>query len=226
MKTIFFDFGGTLDSNALPWRQNFYSIYKSEFKNLDEEKFAKAFFDSDDNLPLRHDLSKAGLEKTAELQVLDVFKYLKIKNMPAAKKITETFITNSRKHFESSKTILENLKSKGLKLGIISNFYGNLKTILAGENLLQYFDVVADSGQVGFIKPDREIFEWALKSANTTAQESAMVGDSAHRDMKGAANMGMPHFWLCGKNNKEEFKLSYPKAVILNNLAELPDKLL
>ncbi len=225
MKAIFFDFGGTLDSNAIAWRQNFYSIYKSYFKTLDEETFAKAFFDSDDNLHLRHDLSKAALEKTVELQVMDVFKFLKIKDTLTAEKIINTFISNSRKHFEFSKPILENLKSKGLKLGIISNFYGNLKPILEGENLLHYFNVVADSGQVGFIKPDREIFEWALKAANTLPQESAMVGDSAHRDMKGAALMGMPHFWLCGENNKEDFKLSYPKAIILNNLSELVDKL-
>ncbi len=225
MKTVFFDFGGTLDSNALPWRENFYSIYKSEFKNLDEEKFSKAFFDSDDNLHLRHDLSKAGLEKTVEFQVSDVFKHLKIENKSAEERIINSFISNSRKYFQISKSVLENLKSKNLKLGVISNFYGNLKPILKGENLLQYFDVVADSGQIGFIKPDRAIFEWALKKADTTAQESAMVGDSAHRDMKGAANMGMPHFWLCGKNNKKDFKLSYPKAVILRDIAELPDKL-
>ncbi len=160
-----------------------------------------------------------------ELQVLDVFKYLKFEDLYIAEKIMKTFISNSRKYFKSSLPILENLKSKNLKLGIISNFYGNLKPILKGENLLQYFDVVADSGQVGFIKPDREIFEWALKRTNTSAQESAMVGDSAHRDIKGAALMGMPHFWLCGNNNIEDFKLSYPKAIILNNLAELPDKI-
>ena len=225
MKAIVFDFGGTLDSNAIPWRQNFYSIYKREFKTLDEETFAKAFFDSDDNLHLRHDLSKANLEKTVRLQVMDVFNFLKIKDIRAAEKIIKTFIDNSRKYFQYSIPILENLKSKGLKLGIISNFYGNLQPILEGENLLKYFDAVADSWQVGFIKPDREIFEWALKKTNTTAQESAMVGDSAHRDMKGAALMGMPHFWLCGDNNKEDFKLSYPKAIILNNLNELPNKL-
>jgi putative hydrolase of the HAD superfamily len=225
MKAIFFDFGGTLDSNALPWRQNFYAIYKPYFKTLDEDTFAKAFFDSDDNLHLRHDLSKANLKKTVELQVLDVFKYLKFKDLDIAEKIMKTFISNSRKYFQSSIPVLENLKSRNLKLGIISNFYGNLKPILEGENLLHYFDVVADSGQVGFIKPDRELFEWALKRTNTSAQDSAMVGDSAHRDMKGAALMGMPHFWLCGNNNKEDFKLSYPKAIILNNLSDLPDKL-
>ncbi|MEA3307533.1 MAG: HAD family hydrolase [Elusimicrobiota bacterium] len=225
MKAIFFDFGGTLDSNAIPWRQNFYAIYKKEFKTLDENTFAKAFFDSDDNLHLRHDLSKANLEETVKLQVLDVFKYLKIDNADAAEKIIKTFISNSRKHFCDSIPILENLKSKGLKLGIISNFYGNLKPILEGENLLKYFDVVADSGQVGFIKPDKEIFEWALKRTNTTPAQSAMVGDASHRDMKGAALMGMPHFWLCGNNDKEEFKRLYPKGIILNNLAELPKKL-
>jgi len=225
MKAIFFDFGGTLDSNAISWRQNFYSIYKSYFKTLDEETFAKAFFDSDDNLHIRHDLSKVALEKTVELQVLDVFKYLKIEDKQTAQKIMATFITNSRNHFEFSKPILENLKSRGLKLGIISNFYGNLKPILQGENLFHYFDVVADSGQVGFIKPDRKIFEWALKGTNTLPQESAMVGDSARRDMKGAALMDMPHFWLCGNNNKEDFKLSYPKAIILNSLDELPGKI-
>ena len=77
------------------------------------------------------------------------------------------------------------------RLGIVSNFYGNLDGILTAEGLRPLFSVVADSGVLGVTKPDAGIFLHAAKAVESEPAECVMVGDSIKRDMKGAAGVGM-----------------------------------
>ena len=43
-KAILFDFGGTLDSDGIAWKERFYPIYRSCGLNLDFKEFEKYFF--------------------------------------------------------------------------------------------------------------------------------------------------------------------------------------
>lgn len=219
LKYIFFDFGGTIDSNGIHWRKRFYEIYREAGINLDYETFSKAFFDSDDNLNTRHDLKNLGYKETVYLQVKDVFKYLNIKNEKLEKNIADKFINDAVNHIEKNvKPILNNLISKKIKLGIISNFYGNLTSVIKSLNLNEFFDVIADSTVIGHIKPNREIFEWAFKKINADTEKSAMVGDAYHRDISGAHNIGIYHFYLTQNNDK---KICCDKMFVINRLGDL-----
>jgi putative hydrolase of the HAD superfamily len=86
--------------------------------------------------------------------------------------------------------VLERLASR-YRLGIVSNFYGNLDGILRAEGLRDRFSVVADSGVLGVMKPDPEIFLHAARSLETAPEECVMVGDSVPRDIRGASAAGM-----------------------------------
>ena len=196
LKFIFFDFGGTLDFDGIHWRKRFYDIYLKNGINLTYDEFSKAFFDCDDNLPFRHNLKNLGFDETVYLQVSDVFKYLKIDDEKKLQLIADEFITQSKKYIERNKKILEKLKEKQIKLGIISNFYGNLDSVLKSLDIYDYFDVVADSGVVGYTKPSKEIFDYAFSKINAIKELSAMVGDSFERDIKSSHNYGIYHFYL------------------------------
>ncbi|MFC1679868.1 hypothetical protein ACFL2T_06630, partial [Elusimicrobiota bacterium] len=74
--TVLFDFGGTLDSDGVHWQERFYSLYKREGLSVPRDRFARAFYDSDDNLPSRFSLAGLGLEDTVRLQVECVLKHL------------------------------------------------------------------------------------------------------------------------------------------------------
>ena len=88
-------------------------------------------------------------------------------------------------------TTLSELKRQGFKLGIIANQNPGMRERLKNWNLLEYFDVMAISSELGMEKPDSEIFKWALKQANCPAQNAAMVGDRLDNDIVPANQIGM-----------------------------------
>jgi putative hydrolase of the HAD superfamily len=57
--------------------------------------------------------------------------------------------------------------------------------------LLGYFDPVVVSGDHGYRKPDRRLFEFALRGMGVAAQHTLFVGNDMHRDIYGARGAGM-----------------------------------
>jgi len=53
MKSILFDYGGTLDSDGSTWLERFAPIYKEYGIDVPKQRFDRAFYDSNDNLPAR-----------------------------------------------------------------------------------------------------------------------------------------------------------------------------
>ena len=80
-------------------------------------------------------------------------------------------------------------------LGVVSNFFlaDAPRELLRAHQLLQYFDFVFDSAQVGIRKPDRAIFECALNASTGMVQpsEATMIGDNWQADVEGALAVGM-----------------------------------
>jgi putative hydrolase of the HAD superfamily len=90
----------------------------------------------------------------------------------------------------------------GFKLGVVSNFYGNLDRVLADARLERYFAAVVDSSRVGIFKPEPGIYEEALKKLRIRPEETAMVGDSLTKDCAPAKRLGMRTVWLRADSNR------------------------
>lgn len=88
------------------------------------------------------------------------------------------------------------LCQKGYKLGVIANQKRGTAERLDAWGLRQYFDVIAASAEIGYAKPDKEIFEKAFQLAGCTAQESVMVGDRLDNDIIPAKAIGMKTVWV------------------------------
>jgi putative hydrolase of the HAD superfamily len=86
---------------------------------------------------------------------------------------------------------LNMLTTKGITLGIISNWDSRLIPLLENLKLIEYFQVLAVSVFVGCAKPDPAIFSYALQKANITPAEVLHVGDSLELDIKGAMRCGI-----------------------------------
>jgi len=196
IKAVLFDYGGTLDSDGLTWLNRFSTLYREHGIDTGLEPFRRAFYDADDNLPARFDLRGLGLERTLLLQAGCVCKSLG-QGEALAQDVVRSFLDSSRSFFRRNLPLLKELRSR-YRLGVVSNFYGNLDSILAGEGLLDLFDVVSESEKVGVIKPEPGIFLHAVNAVGCAPNEALMVGDSIRRDMRGAEGLGMPHAWLAG----------------------------
>jgi putative hydrolase of the HAD superfamily len=114
--------------------------------------------------------------------------------------------------------MLEELKSKNIALGIITNGKGNFQM----ENILalgieKYFDIILISEWEGIKKPDPLIFIKALQLLNVSAKESVFVGDHPENDVKAARSVGMIGIW------KKDFQWCNVEAdYTIEDLAELP----
>ena len=93
--------------------------------------------------------------------------------------------------YPDAEPTLEQLKHKGFKLGLIANQNCGLECRLANWNLLQYFNVIAASAELGVAKPDSGIFRWALEQANCISKNALMVGDRLDNDIAPANRLGM-----------------------------------
>ncbi len=96
------------------------------------------------------------------------------------------------KHIEPS-TIhaLRTLKTIGKLTGLVSN--GDLNEISGWDDspLKQYFDSAIFSCCVGYIKPEREIYEMCLNELGVLPGESLYVGDGNCDELRGAKEIGM-----------------------------------
>jgi putative hydrolase of the HAD superfamily len=86
---------------------------------------------------------------------------------------------------------LEALRRRGLRLGVISNWDPRLPEVLERLGLAPLFDSLVYSSAVGAEKPDRRIFEAALRSLGVEAGEALHVGDGRLEDVEGAQAVGM-----------------------------------
>lgn len=92
---------------------------------------------------------------------------------------------------DGAREMLEYLKGKGYKIGLISNgFYEVQYRKMRSTNIEHFFDVVVLSDDIGVNKPDRRIFDYALKKAGATAETSLIVGDNPDTDIAGALAAG------------------------------------
>jgi putative hydrolase of the HAD superfamily len=190
MKSLLFDYGGTLDADGTTWLERFRPLYKEAGLDVPQDRFDRAFYDSDDNLHIRHALKGLDLAQTVRLQVEDVIRSLAPNRTDMIDPVAGRFVADCRGQFKRLTPVLGRL-SKRYRLGIVSNFYGNLDGILAAEGLRPLFSVVADSGVLGVTKPDAAIFLHAAKAVSASPEDCVMIGDSIKRDIAGAAGVGM-----------------------------------
>ena len=106
--------------------------------------------------------------------------------------------------YSDAHSTLAALIDKEYKLGIIANQKIGTTERLAFWGLRQYFDVIAASAELGYAKPDKEIFEKAFELAKCTAAESIMVGDRLDNDIIPAKAIGMKTVWV--KNGLAQYQ--------------------
>jgi putative hydrolase of the HAD superfamily len=85
----------------------------------------------------------------------------------------------------------------GFRLGVITNGDGvQQRSKLTALGLTEAFEVVVCSGDVGFAKPDRRIFEVAADRLSLAPDRCLFVGDRRESDALGALAAGMSAVWL------------------------------
>ena len=104
---------------------------------------------------------------------------------------------------KSSKSVLLQLQ-KRYRLGLVTNFYGNMSVVLNEFHLSNLFEVVTESAVVGVRKPSPEIFRKAVAAMQVEPRKVLVVGDSYTKDILPAHEIGCRTCWIKGEGwNKQ-----------------------
>ncbi len=118
--------------------------------------------------------------------------------------------------------VLRALKSRGLTMGVISDWGIGLGLILRHHDLVQYFDFAVVSAMQRSAKPDPSLFQTALRRANAIADYTLHVGDSYPLDVLGARAAGITPVLLDRRHALDSATLD---CLVIHALDELLDVL-
>jgi len=108
------------------------------------------------------------------------------------RKFLEAFWTGGNwQIFPEVLAVIEQLKQRGARVGVLSNAPTNLPVFLAQLGIAPLLDFAVVSAAEGFRKPDRRIFEVALRRAAVAPEEAMHVGDMYLEDVLGGRAAGV-----------------------------------
>lgn len=131
----------------------------------------------------------------------------------------------SSKPYPDAHDVLNKLREKYV-LGVITNgpsVYQREEISLL--KLETYFSHILISEEIGFRKPEKEIFQIAVKKAGCRPEEAVMVGDNPREDIESAKNLGMKTVLFDSKNRftKEDLAPEKRPDYLIRRLTELLD---
>ena len=83
------------------------------------------------------------------------------------------------------------LRTRGLRLVVVSNANGRLRHLFDRVDLTKWFDHLLDSHEWGVEKPDPRLFKLALEQSGAEPSRTVHVGDLYYVDVVGARSAGL-----------------------------------
>jgi putative hydrolase of the HAD superfamily len=226
-KHLFFDLDHTLwdfEANALATLETIYEELKLKEKGVhDFPLFYKNYLIHNEKLWERY---RKGYIKQDELRVKRMWLSLldfKIADEELSRKMSVLFLDLLPTRtilFPHTKEILQYLGDKGYQLHLITNGFEKVQhSKLLHSGLTGFFKEVVTSEGSNSLKPNKEIFEYALYKTGATLKESIMIGDTPEVDILGAKNAGMDQVFV----NHHKIDTAEPATYTVYSLKELED---
>ena len=194
-----------LEAKGINNFDEFYSIYSVHNHKL-WDRYSKGFIKQEE---LRW--------KRIYLSLLDY----KIADEALSKEMSVDYLTilpDKKNLFPYTIEILEYLKSKDYSMHLITNGFESVQfKKIKNSNLADYFTQVITSEASNSLKPNKEIFEYALKVSNANVETSIMIGDNEDADIQGAINVGMDSIFV----NHLQIQPTVPATHTITHLKEL-----
>jgi putative hydrolase of the HAD superfamily len=224
-KDLFFDLDHTLwdfETNSKETIQELYNTHRlADLGIVDFDGFYSTYSAHNHRLWDRY---TKGFIKQEELRWKRVYLSLldfKVANEPLAKQMSQAYleILPNKKHlFPYTIEILEYLKQKDYKMHLITNGFESVQfKKIKNAGLQDYFIEVITSEASNSLKPQKEIFEYALKNANASVEKSIMIGDNESADIQGGINIGMDTIFV----NHIQVVPTIPATYTITHLKEL-----
>ncbi|WP_312789142.1 HAD family hydrolase [Sphingobacterium sp.] len=208
IKGIIFDYGGTLDTNGGHWGAVIWSGYEKYQIPVNLDSFQEAYTYAERQMALQPIIKPDfNFLEVLEAKLKVQFEYLIAAgydlDIELSKKIAFDGYTLAKDTVKQVKPLLASLYER-YPIVMVSNFYGNLRSVLTDFEILEYFQTIVESAVVGVRKPDPAIYALGVAEIGFLAQDVLVVGDSYSKDMASAKTVGCQTLWLKGQTWGED----------------------
>ena len=229
LKGVIFDYGGTIDSRGVHWSEVIWDGYCDAGVNITKEQFRECYVFAERELAkVRHILPHHNFHDLLLIKMRIELDYLANREL-LDKALIEALATRialfcynaARNSVEEARPVLEALHSR-YPMVLVSNFYGNVESVLADFDLRRYFKSIIESAVVGVRKPDPQIFRLGVDALGLEPKDVLVIGDSYKKDIVPAESIGCHVAWIKGKGwTADEDAQMHPN--IIKNLSEILD---
>ena len=204
VKGLLVDFGGTIDSNGMHWAEVMWMAYEEFHVPITKEVFREAYEFCERALAKNpvvkphHTLSyMLWIKLEVQIEWMLHVKYLSkkqvLKELPFL--LSDYCHVYALNTIKNTRPVLEQLAEK-YPMVLVSNFYGNMESVLKKFQLDHLFKAIVESAVVGVRKPDPEIFRMGVEKLQLPAENIVVIGDSHDKDIIPAEHIGCQTIWI------------------------------
>ena len=202
IKGYIFDYGGTLDTHGCHWGKVIWHAYQHCGVPVTEAQFREAYVYAERTLG-RNPIIQPDFtfHQTLETKIRLQLEYLSERLSPLTSHLlplTSHLYALTQAETAQSREVLLQLKER-YPMVLVSNFYGNIATVLREFGLDGIFQTIVESAVVGVRKPDPQIFTLGVEALGLRPEEVVVVGDSVDKDIIPAHNAGCQTVWFKGE---------------------------
>lgn len=227
IKGILFDYGGTLDANGKHWAAIIWDLYQKKGVDIDQTIYESAYVYAERKMATSRLVHPAfNFQQVLEVKLLAQFDFLENQGIFIDRKLATAIALEgyllAGEHVEEAKGLLKELH-RDVPMVMVSNFYGNLQTVLQDFAIDHYFDAIVESSVVGVRKPDPAIFQLGIDALGLPANQCVAIGDSYVKDIVPAKACGCQTVWLKGEGWIDDQKVTDSTAAdyIISDMKEL-----
>lgn len=228
--TLLFDFGGTLDTAGCHWGKFLWHAYERNAIPVSEVQFREAYVHAERTLGKQAIIQSTDTFLSMLTTKIRIeFDYLVRSGWIAVDKeeadrmqrsLVKDVYERVKANLSISRSVLTELR-KDYRIGLVTNFYGNMSVVLDEFGLASLFDTVTESAIVGVRKPDPQIFRLAVKALDVEGENVVVIGDSYSKDILPAHEIGCHTIWLKGEGWVSEELTTCEADYIIKDLYEV-----
>ncbi|TLG75471.1 HAD family hydrolase [Culicoidibacter larvae] len=232
IKAVFFDLDDTLinygGNTIKSWEKTCKDLVDGLSLDLDFKLIAKQIILRNEEVWANEITSKKARENLIESRKAVVTTALNDLNIFDQEKLTyllENYNINKQELvavFDGVYDLLTLLKQKDYKLALITN---GASTIQRGKllrfDLEKYFDLILIEGEQPYGKPDKRIYQDALKYFNLEPEQAVMIGDHYLWEVVAPKEIGLKSVWHNLYNKELEPNDNVQPDVIINEMKNL-----
>ena len=181
IKGFIFDYGGTLDTGGQHWGKVIWHAYERQQVSVSEADFRDAYVHAERTLG-KNPIIKPDFtfKRTLEEKIRIELEFLGKEEFQQS--IVDDLYARTMAETAKSREVLLELKQR-YRMVLVSNFYGNIATVLKEFGLDGIFEHIIESAVVGVRKPDPKIFALGVDALGVEPNETVVVGDSMDKDI-------------------------------------------